>query len=309
MDTTSKTMFVFPGQGVQTIGMGADLAQHFRIAKDVFEEVDEALHQKLSDMMFKGNLSELTQTQNAQPAIMAVSMAVFRVLKSLGAKMPDAVAGHSLGEYSALCAAEVLTLSDTAKLLQARGLAMAKACEQSHGGMLALLGATPEQAQEIAAQTNCYVANDNAPGQIVLSGLVDPLICAQEMAKKMEIKRAIPLQVAGAFHSPLMQSAADEMKSVLEETSFKAPVIPVYFDVLADVNVQPNQYATLLTRQIVEPVRWRELIQNAQMPHFVECGPGMTLAGLIRRICPAAMVTSVVTPQEIESFIQQGVVA
>ena len=298
---TKKRAFVFPGQGSQFIGMGGDLAHDFKVAKDVFQEVDEALHQNLSQLMFNGNLMELTKTQNAQPAIMAVSMAVWRVLQAQGFPTPDVVAGHSLGEYSALCAANVLSLSDTAKLLQARGLAMAKACEQEKGGMLALLGATPEQAQEIAETTGCYVANDNAPGQIVLSGALSSLETAKEMAEQMAIKRVVPLQVAGAFHSPLMKSAADEMAPILKETKFVAPTIKMFFNVTAKEDMDSTHYADLLTRQITSPVKWRELVANMQTTEFVECGPGTVLAGLIKRIVPNAEIKSIGTSEQIKS--------
>ena len=302
---TKKIAFVFPGQGSQVIGMGADLAHDFQEAKDVFQEVDEALHQHLSQLMFNGDLAELTQTQNSQPAIMAVSMAVWHVLQAQGFPVPDAVAGHSLGEYSALCAAGVLSLSDTAKLLQARGLAMAKACEKEKGGMLALLGATPEQAIEIATKTGCYVANDNAPGQIVLSGTLSSLEKAKEMAEQMAIKRAVLLQVAGAFHSPLMQGAADEMTPILKEANFVAPTTPVFFNVTAKEDMDPTHYADLLTQQITSPVRWRELVQNMNMMDFVECGPGVVLAGLIKRIIPGVNVQNIGTVDSVKSFIDK----
>lgn len=299
---TEKTIFIFPGQGTQFVGMGADLARDFPVAKAVFEEVDEALHQNLSQMMFAGDLSELTKTQNAQPAIMTVSMAVFRILEKEGIKMPDAVAGHSLGEYSALCAAGVLSLTDTAKLLQARGQAMAKACEKEKGGMLVLLGATAEQAKEIAEKAGCYVANDNAPGQVVLSGALASLEKAKELASQMAIKRVIPLQVAGAFHSPLMQSAAEEMSPLLAATKFETPKVSVYFNVTADMDMDQTHYADLLTRQITLPVRWRELIQNTNGTSFVECGPGSVLAGLVRRILPDAKTQSIGTTEQTKNL-------
>ncbi|MBQ3696286.1 MAG: ACP S-malonyltransferase [Alphaproteobacteria bacterium] len=299
---TNKTVYIFPGQGSQFIGMGADLARDFAEAKDVFSEIDEALHQNLSALMFSGELAELTQTQNAQPAIMAVSMAVWRVLQANSAVNVDAVAGHSLGEYSALCAADVLSLSETAQLLQARGQAMARACNQQKGGMLALLGATVEQAAEIAKASDCYVANDNAPGQIVLSGVLSNLEKAKELAEKMVIKRAIPLSVAGAFHSPLMQSAADEMAPVLAKVKFAEPKIPVFFNVTANIDADPMHYADLLTRQITAPVRWRELIENTNATRFVECGPGNVLCGLVRRIVPEAENVALGTTESIKSF-------
>ena len=298
-----EAVFVFPGQGTQTIGMGADLARDFTEARMVFEEVDDALNTRLSNLMFNGDASELTQTQNAQPAIMAVSMAVWRVLEKQGLKV-SAVAGHSLGEYSALCAAQVLSLSDTAKLLQQRGRAMAHACTQGKGGMLALLGATLEQAKEVAKSAGCFVANDNAPGQIVLSGYLDALDKAKEIAGKMCIKRAISLKVAGGFHSPLMQSAADEMSVILNKTLFSVPQIPVYFNVTASIENNPADYADLLTEQITAPVRWRELIQNTRSNCFVECGIGAVLAGLIQRIVPDAKIRSVGTTDDVKSLLR-----
>ena len=209
-----KYAFLFPGQGSQFIGMGADLAREFPVAKAVFEEVDDTLHQPLSALMFSGDKDELTQTQNAQPAIMAVSMAIFKILeKEAGADIISMVAGHSLGEYSALCASGALTLSQTAHLLQVRGQAMAEAAQQNKGGMLALLGATPEQAQEIAAKTDSFIANDNCVGQIVLSGRVSSLASAQILAGQMKL-RAIPLAVSGAFHSPFMKNSAEEFAKI-----------------------------------------------------------------------------------------------
>ena len=299
-----KTLFVFPGQGTQTIGMGADLVRDFPIAKTVFEEVDDALHTKLSHLIFQGDLSELSLTENAQPAIMTVSMAVVRILESEGIKIKDAVAGHSLGEYSALCAAGVLTLEQTAILLQKRGQAMGRACAVAKSGMLALLGATPEQAQEIAESAQVYVANDNAPGQIVLSGLLSHLDRAKEIATQMNIKRAISLQVAGGFHSPLMQSAADEMADVLKEVKFLPAQVPVYCNVTAQKEMDPRCFAPLLTTQIVAPVRWRELIQNTSATHFVECGPGAVLSGLIKRIVPTAETVNIGTSESVTAFIK-----
>lgn len=298
-----KIAFIFPGQGAQFVGMGADLVRDFHEAKEVFQQVDDSLNQNLSRLMFNGDMAELTQTQNAQPAIMAVSMAVWRILQTLGCSMPNVVAGHSLGEYSALCAAGVLSLSDTAKLLRARGLAMARACEQENGGMLALLGASVEQAKKIAQNVGCYVANDNAPGQVVLSGSLASLEQAKELAQKMDIKRAISLKVTGAFHSPMMQSAADEMASVLQTTTFQAPQFPVLFNVTAEEEINPVHYADLLTRQITAPVRWRELILNTNATEFIECGPGSVLAGLVKRIVPDTPAQSIGTSEQIKNFL------
>ena len=301
---TKRPVFVFPGQGTQHIGMGTDLARDFVEAKEVFQEVDEALNQNLSALMFSGDTAELTKTQNAQPAIMAVSMAIFRVLqKEFGPALfqsMSAVAGHSLGEYSALCAARVLSLADTARLLQVRGLAMAKACEMFPGGMMALLGADRPQANEIAEQTDVYVANDNAPGQVVLSGSLLNLDRAKALAEQLGVRKVVALPVMGAFHSPLMQRAADEMASVLSKVKFHEPTVPVYFNVTAKVNSNPKEYASLLTQQVVGMVHWRELILNTKADCFVECGPGGVLSGLIHRILPTAMTLSLATSEDIK---------
>ena len=298
----NKTAFIFPGQGVQAVGMGADLARDFPVARMVFDEVDETLHQKLSHLMFEGDLETLTETHNAQPAIMAVSVAAFRVLQSETGVVPDMVAGHSLGEYSALCVADVLGLSDTAKLLSLRGQAMARACDQNSGGMVALLGATPAQAEELATANGCYVSNDNAPGQIVLSGTITNLEKAKSHAVKMGIKRVVLLPVNGAFHSPLMQSAADEMHAILSSIKFNPAKVPVYFNVTADIDVECAHYADLLQRQIVAPVRWRELVQNMNATRVVECGPGTVLSGLVRRILPQAETCAVGTTADVNLF-------
>ena len=294
--TESKPVFVFPGQGTQSVGMGADLARDFSEAKLVFQEVDDALNQDLSALMFSGDIEELTQTQNAQPAIMAVSGASF-------GKSISAVAGHSLGEYSALCAAGVLSLADTAKLLQARGMAMAKACEALQGGMLALLGTDMAQATSIASQTGVYVANDNAPGQVVLSGSSPNLDRAKALAEQLGVRKAVYLPVMGAFHSPLMQKAADTMAPLLQQIKFKKSTIPVYFNVTAQVEQNQSNYASLLTQQIIEPVRWRELIQNTGATYFVECGVGSVLGGLIKRILPASTIVNIGTSVDINSCV------
>lgn len=307
--TKGAMALIFPGQGSQFVGMGADLIRDFPAAREVFQEVDESLNQNLSALMFAGDMDELTQTQNAQPAIMAVSMAVYRVLKSeVGPSFDDfvvAVAGHSLGEYSALCAAGVLSLADTARLLKARGLAMAKACEKTKGGMVALLGEDLDKAAEIAKQSGVYVANDNAPGQVVLSGTLDNLEQVKILAKQANVRKVVVLPVTGAFHSPLMQNAADEMAPVLAQAKFKMPIYPIYFNVTARDNQNVQEYADFLTRQIVAPVRWRELIQNINASCFVECGPGNVLSGLVRRIRPDVETLSLGTSESIQKLLQK----
>ena len=300
--------FVFPGQGVQKVGMGRDLATEFPVARSVFDEVDAALGRSLSKMMFDGDMAELTQTQNAQPAIMAVSMAIVRIVEAEVApvaQLAAAVAGHSLGEYTALCAAGVLSLTDTAKLLQSRGQFMAQAAQAQSGGMLALLGADMAQAQEIAQKTGCYVANDNCEGQVVLSGSQAALTAAKMMAENLHIKRAVPLAVAGAFHSPMMEMAAENMATVLAATHFNAPQIPIFFNVTGQAESQPNAFADLLQRQITGMVHWRETIQNMPVSAFVECGQGTVLSGLIRRIQPDMPVLNGCDVSEVQNLIAQ----
>lgn len=306
--TKQKTAFIFPGQGSQSIGMGRDLADVFPVAKAVFQEVDEALHQNLSTLMFSGNIDELTQTQNAQPAIMAVSMAMVRVLESFGFFLKDNasfVAGHSLGEYTALCATGALTLSQTAKILQMRGQAMAEAGRTEAGGMMAVLGLEPDFVQKIAADSGCYVANDNGAGQWVLSGSLVALSTAKMRAESMGAKRVVPLPVAGAFHSPLMKSAQEKMKEVLSEITFQHPSVPVVANVTA--KAETDNFVDLLIQQIVAPVRWRESViymQTQGIAHFVECGPGAVLSGLVRRILPDSVPEKVNNVASLQAFLE-----
>ncbi len=300
--------FLFPGQGSQSIGMGRDLADAFPAAKDVFQEVDEALHQNLTDLMWNGDIKELTQTQNAQPAIMAVSMAVMRTLEAQGFSLKENVsfvAGHSLGEYTALCATGALTLTQTAKILKIRGLAMAEAGDKEAGGMMAVLGLEPGVVQKIASDSGCYVANDNGAGQWVLSGSLVALSTAKMQAENMVAKRVIPLPVAGAFHSPLMKSAQEKIQEVLGQIKFQTPCVPVVANVTAQAETE--NFAQLLVQQIVAPVRWREsvLYMNAQgITHFVECGPGAVLSGLVRRILPESTQEKMNNVATLQAFLE-----
>lgn len=287
-----KKVCVFPGQGSQSIGMGQDLYGTFAVAKAVFDEVDDALDFKLSKLIFDGTAEELTQTENAQPALMAMSIAAWRVVsEQTGLKITDFdyAAGHSLGEYSALCAAQALPLSDTARLLRVRGLAMKRAAKVQKGAMAAILGLDIQTVQQVADDSSCFVANDNSVGQVVVSGSIVAVEKACEEAKKAGAKRAIMLNVAGAFHSPLMQPAADKMKAVLADAGFERPKIAVISNVLALPVEDPKQIKELLYRQITGQVRWTETVQylSTQGVEFaLELGAGKVLSGLIKKTAP-----------------------
>lgn len=301
-----KYAFLFPGQGSQFIGMGKDLATNFPVAKEVFDEVDHILNRKLSDLMFDGDIETLTMTQNAQLAIMAVSVATWRVLtteSNIGENV-TCMAGHSLGEYSALCASGSLTLQQTTQLLKVRSEAMRETAEKNAGGMLALLGATPEQAQEIAQKSGCFVANDNCPGQIVLSGHLADLTQAKITAEQMGLKRAIPLAVSGAFHCPLMIPAQEKLKIALKNVSFAKPHYPIYFNVLANVEKDVLQYPVLLLKQLISAVRFRETLQNMPTTNFVECGPGKVLSGLVKRTLLDAKIWDTNSLENLKNFLQ-----
>lgn len=311
------TALIFPGQGSQSIGMGLALNEAFPVAKHVFEEVDDALGQKLSTLMFSGEADELMQTQNAQPAIMAVGMAVVKVLESETGKsiseLAGCVAGHSLGEYTALCAAGALNITDTAKLLRLRGLAMAEAAKENVGGMAAILALTKDQIAEVIANTDlkgqiCVMANDNCPGQIVISGQNDALEAVMAGCQAAGAKRAIKLAVSGGFHSPLMQSAADKMREVLAETPLQNPIVPVVSNVLAEPIQEAEQIKELLVRQVTGSVLWTDsmhkMVGDMGINHFVECGNGKVLAGLVKKTYPDVPVFSLGTPADIEAFLK-----
>ena len=303
--------FIFPGQGSQAVGMGAALAAASRAAKDVFDEVDEALGQNLFRLMREGPEEELKLTENAQPAIMAHSIAV---LRTLGVKLDDVasfVAGHSLGEYSALCAAGSFDLSNTAKLLKLRGQAMQAAVPVGQGAMCALLGADLELARKIAeaaAQGEvCAVANDNDPSQVVLSGAKAAIDRAVEMAKDMGAKRAVPLPVSAPFHCPLMQPAADAMQDALSYVVVQEPAVPVFANVTAQPESDPDTIRNQLVEQVTGMVRWRESVANmfeAGVDEFVEIG-GKVLGSMVKRIAPDVKVTSVVTIEDVEALAKE----
>ena len=303
--------FIFPGQGSQAVGMGAALADASRAARDVFDEVDEALGQNLSRLMREGPEDELKLTENAQPAIMANSIAV---LRAWGVRLPDVadfVAGHSLGEYSALCAASSFDLATAAKLLKLRGRAMQQAVPVGQGAMAALLGADLALAQKIAeaaAQGEvCTVANDNDPTQVVISGHKGAIDRAIELAREMGAKRALPLPVSAPFHCPLMQPAAEAMADALSYVVLEAPAVPLYANVTAQPATDPDAIRTQLVEQVTGMVRWRESVANlfdAGVDEFVELG-GKVLGGMVKRITPDAKVTSVVTIEDVEALARE----
>lgn len=306
--------FVFPGQGSQFIGMGKDLAESFPEAKHTFEEVDDALSQGLTKIMFDGAESDLNLTENTQPALMAVSMAVVNILKKQGgidvAKTCKFVAGHSLGEYSALTAAGALSLRDTAVLLKTRGRAMQEAVPVGHGAMAAILGLEFDDVKAIAAAvTNggvCEAANDNSPGQIVVSGHRGAVEAAIAMATERGAKRAIALPVSAPFHCQLMKPAADKMAQALAAADIKTPVVPVVANVTAQAVSDPAEIRALLVKQVTGTVRWRESViwMKAQgVNEMYELGAGKVLSGLIRRIDKDIAAESAGTPEQIEALI------
>lgn len=307
--------FIFPGQGSQSVGMGKALAEASAAARAVFQEVDEALGQHLFRLMTEGPESDLTLTENAQPAIMANAIATLKVLERDGgirlADKADYVAGHSLGEYSALCAADSLDLATTARLLKLRGRAMQAAVPVGEGAMAALLGLDFETAKEVAeaaAQGEvCTAANDNAPGQVVVSGHVAAVERALEIAKEKGARRAILLPVSAPFHCPLMQPAADAMAEALAEARLRAPLVPVYANVTAAPVADPDMIRRLLVEQVTGMVRWRESVlamAEAGVDHFVEFG-GKVLGPMVKRIVPDAKMTSVVSMEDIEALAKE----
>jgi len=307
--------FIFPGQGSQALGMGEALAEAFSPARDVFDEVDDALSQKLSTMMWQGPESELVLTENAQPAIMATSMAIIRTLqKEAGldlAKHARLVAGHSLGEYSALCAAGAFSLGDAARLLKARGQAMQSAVPVGEGGMSALLGAEIDQAEalasECAAATGgiCVVANDNAPGQVVISGSKAAIDKAPELAKARGIKRAMALNVSAPFHCPMMRPAAEKMASVLDAITIRPLSVALVANVTAAETAEPEAIRRLLVEQITARVRWRESVlsfRDLGVDTTAEFGGNKVLTGMVKRIDRDLATVTIDTPADLEAF-------
>ncbi|MGE0409223.1 MAG: ACP S-malonyltransferase [Amphiplicatus sp.] len=306
------TAFVFPGQGSQSVGMGSALADAFPVARATFEEVDEAVGRGLSTIMWEGPMETLTLTVNAQPALMAHSIAMLRVLeKEAGVDLARIkfVAGHSLGEYSALCAARALSLSDTARLLRLRGEAMQEAVPPGEGAMAALLGvdlATAEKAIAAAGGEGvCDIANDNAPGQVVISGDKGKVEAAIESAKALGAKMAKLLPVSAPFHSSLMAPAAKRMKEALAATTVRTPIVPVVANVTARETRVPDDIKRLLVEQVTGRVRWTESVSYMTAEGcdaFVEIGSGKVLAGLIKRIAKEAKTLSVGEPSDLDAF-------
>lgn len=304
---------IFPGQGSQSVGMGKSLAEALSPAREVFEEVDDALDQKLSRIIFEGPEDDLTLTENAQPALMAVSMSIVRSLESDGKAVSDIcshVAGHSLGEYTALCAAGALSLADTARLLRRRGQAMQRAVPVGKGAMAAILGLELDQVTAIAQEAAggdhvCAPANDNAPGQVVVSGHREAVERAIELAKARGAKRGVLLPVSAPFHCDLMKPAAEEMREALKEAAIAAPVRPVITNVTAAPEESPEALRRLLVEQVTEMVRWRESVARFSelgIAAAVEVGAGKVLSGLVRRIDRSIETANVQEPDELEAF-------
>ncbi|HSV03205.1 MAG TPA: ACP S-malonyltransferase [Phenylobacterium sp.] len=306
--------FLFPGQGSQAVGMGQDLAAAFAPAREVLEEVNEALGQNLSRLMKEGPEDQLTLTENAQPALMAVSMAVMRTLErefGIGVRKAAFVAGHSLGEYSALAAAGAIGLADTARLLKLRGQAMQRAVPLGAGAMASLIGPKTDVAlAEAAAAAGaalgvCVVANDNNQGNVVISGAKAAVDAAIEKAKALGA-RAIPLNVSAPFHCPLMQPAADEMAAALAEAAIAAPRAPLVANVTARPTNDPEEIRRLLVQQVTGRVRWREsmlwLVEDGGVTRFAEAGAGKVLSGMAKRIAPDAEATPLNAPADLEAF-------
>ncbi len=307
--------FVFPGQGAQTIGMGKALADAYPAAKAVFDEVDEALGESLSSLIWEGEIETLTLTQNAQPALMATSMAAMRALEAEGVDVTRAafVAGHSLGEYSALAAAGALSVADTARLLRTRGQAMQSAVPVGEGAMAAILGldldAVRAVAEEAAQGEVCQAANDNDPTQVVVSGAKAAVERAAEIAKEKGAKRAVMLPVSAPFHCALMQPAADVMAEALAGVEIKAPAVPLVANVRAESVTDPDLIRQLLVEQVTGSVRWRESVQYMVAQGVTEAweiGAGKALSGMIRKIDRAVACTAIGTPDDVQKALQAG---
>lgn len=308
--------FIFPGQGSQFVGMGQDWAEAFPIAKESFEEVDETLKQNLSKLMFSGPMEDLTLTENTQPALMATSIAITSIMKKeLGLDLKakcQAVAGHSLGEYTALTAAESLTLSDAARLLRIRGQAMQNAVPVGQGAMAAVIGLDFQAVEDLvnnqSSEQVCCAANDNAPGQVVISGHALAVEQFSSIAMEAGARMVKALPVSAPFHCPLMQSAADKMQEALEATDIQAPLAPVYANVTAKPVAEADKIRHYLVEQVTGRVRWRETIENMKndgIETLVEIGAGRVLTGLVKRIDRSLKTFNIQEPADLDQFQQE----
>lgn len=289
-----SSIFVFPGQGAQSVGMGRELYETNAAARAVFDAVDTALGEKLSDTIFNGPAEELTLTANVQPAIMATSIAMMR---AAGATIPEYVAGHSLGEYTALCAAGAISVGDAAKLLRVRGNAMQSAVPVGDGLTAVILGLDIDAVREICAQTDCDVANDNSPGQVVISGLRETVEKTMELAKSRGAKRAMPLALSVPVHCRVQSPAADAMRTALESVEFKKPIVPIILNKTCQPTTDIDEIKEALVYQMTHGVRWRESVLNMAdlgITEMIEVGPGSVLTGLCSRI------TDKITAQKLE---------
>jgi [acyl-carrier-protein] S-malonyltransferase len=314
-----KRAFVFPGQGSQAVGMGRSLAEAFPAARDLFEEVDETLSQHLSRLMFEGPESDLTLTENAQPALLAASLAVIRVLEAEGGlafgRHVAYVAGHSLGEYSALAAARAVSVADATRLVKLRGRTMQKAVPRGAGAMAALLGIDVDAACAVAAEAVlaepdevCAVANDNAPGQVVISGHQRAVERAIAIARERGARRSVTLPVSAPFHSPLMAPAAEVMEQALDKIPLRPPLVPLVANLSASAISNPDDIKRQLVEQVTAVVRWREsmlYLKTAEVEEIAEIGAGRVLTGLCRRIDPDFSPRCVCTPAEVDALLKE----
>ncbi len=305
-------VYVFPGQGSQKVGMCREIYDAFPEARAVFEEVDDTLNQKLTKIIFEGSEADLNLTYNTQPALMVVSLAIFRIIeRELGDKLKDSLcfAGHSLGEYSALAAAGVINLSDAAKLLRIRGKAMQDAVPVGIGAMAAILGMEQKELQEVLIASRrgqvCSIANDNCAGQLVISGHLEAVERAMVLATERGARKSLLLPVSAPFHCKLMAPAADIMKDALQQVEFKAPLVPILTNVTADFEKDPEQIRNHLVTQVTGQVRWRESMEtlgSMNVSEIIEVGSGKVLTGLNKRIVPDVKLTAINTPADLDQL-------